>query len=410
MENVSAAFTDAIASGDHNVVVRAEILSQGEVVLATDATSGSGLHIIDGNVTREKSADYRSHSTLKLVDPSFDLVPTDALSLLTPWGNEMRIYRGIEFADGTSESVLLCTDRISTVTVDESSGGATITLTGFSRERQVARNVPVATWPTATVFGYPVPATPYTTYARTIISNFYPQALFDATAATWLLFQNDSSVTTINTNPPWLQAGSDPWKQAKNMADAVGCDLFAKRDGTFSLIRDPNLILMSADTPLAPVATFIEGKTATFLSLKRTLSDEKTWNQIIVNGEGNNFSVPLRSAPPYGTIAVDNDPNSPTNVTTSYGIVTHVETNSLMRTQTQVDNYAQLLLRRTIGGQEIVELPVIVNPALDVDDAISITRERDGVADTTYVIDSVSIPLRAEASMTIKTRERKALH
>lgn len=406
MQATSAAFAAAVA-GDHNVAVGLEILTGGQVVYSTTQVAGQpspALEIIDGSVTYDKAADFRTRSTVKLVDSTLSFVPTTSSSLLTPWGNEIRLYRGVAYADGTTEMVRLCTNRISTVAVEEVSGGISLTVTGFGRERQVARNVATSIWPPSTIFGYPVPATAYTNYIRAIITNRYPLAAFDASAATWLSYQNDITVATKPESPPWAQENSDLWKQARNMADSVGCDLFADRNGTFCLIRDPNLTLMDAAFAQTPVASFIEGETSTFLSLKRILSDEKTWNQVICTGEGTVFGLPLRSTP-----AVDNDPNSPTNISSGYGVVTHMESNSLMTTQTQVNGFAKLLLRRTVGGQETVELPSIVDPRLDVDDVILIERERDGVVNVLYVIDSLTIPLRAEATMTIKTRERRSL-
>lgn len=408
MQPVSSKFLAAVQQS-HNVVVKLEILSSGSVVYSltqdsTTANNTSTTRITDGSVTMAKTNATRSQSSLKIVDPTFSVVPTSSSSLITPYGNEMRLYRGIRFSDGTEELVRLCTNRISEVAVNDTAGGVELQITGYGRERQVSRNVVSTYWPTTTTQGYPLTSVSYATYIQTLIADRYPLARFDASAALWTLQQYDPTWSTPIASTYSLSEGSDPISQAKSMADNVMCDLYANRDGTFTFIRDPNLSLLDGNITPTPVASFTEGSTATFLSLKRTFSDVNTFNVVVVTGEGTVFGLPFRSAP-----AQDNDPNSPTFINGPYGSVVHTETSPFAYTQVQVDQYAQLILRRSLGAQDTVEMPTIVNPALDVDDCIQITRKRAGLTNVLYIIDSVTIPLKATDSMKVKTRERRSL-
>lgn len=416
MQTVTAAFLSAI-SGDHTMAVKVEFLSpasnsvllsieraeaqlvaasQGIVPApATPPQSTDNLRILDGSVTIDKNAEIRSHCNLKLLDPTFDLVPTMASDILTPFGNEVRIYRGVVLSTGT-EYVLLGTFRISDVETDESSGAAVINITGYDRSRNVARNV-------LTNFYAPAFSATYTDAIRAMLLDRYPSIIFNDTAAHWVALQNDSTVITPGNWTMVFQEGSNIWTQARAMAKTIGCDLFFNREGVCVLLPDPNLSLHQATTSVTPVANFIEGQTATFTAIKRRLSDQTTFNRVIITGEGSNLGAPLRSV-----AADDTDTNSPTYISGPYGVVSYLETNSLVVTQGQADSYARLTLTTKIGSQELVEFPSIVNPALDVDDPITVTRTRVGV-NSSYIIGGLTIPLRPETAMQCRLREKRAL-
>ena len=47
---------------------------------------------------------------------------------------------------------------------------------------------------------------------------------------------------------------------------------------------------------------------------------------------------------------------------------------------------------------------MLVNPALEPDDLVQVTRTRAGLTAEAHIVDSVTIPLTAEGTMTGRTR------
>src|SRR4051812_35315225 len=86
MYNVSAAFLAALRQS-HTISTRADVLSGGVVVATLDITDGSVE--VDGNNT------VRRHCSVTLVDPTGTMTPSEAGDLLSPFGNEIALYRGI---------------------------------------------------------------------------------------------------------------------------------------------------------------------------------------------------------------------------------------------------------------------------------------------------------------------------
>lgn len=79
----------AALTQNHRVVSRVDVLNNGKVERTLDVTEGS--------VTVDGEADIRRRMSCTLVDPDGDLTPGEAEHLLAPYGNEVRIYRGIAF-------------------------------------------------------------------------------------------------------------------------------------------------------------------------------------------------------------------------------------------------------------------------------------------------------------------------
>jgi hypothetical protein len=96
---VSAEFAQAI-NLSHQIAVEAAVLT---------ATGETPVDVLDGTVSLDANAASRGRLDITLPR---DLVPTGATSLLAPFGNELRVGRGIEFPDGTREIVPLGVYRI----------------------------------------------------------------------------------------------------------------------------------------------------------------------------------------------------------------------------------------------------------------------------------------------------------
>lgn len=401
MQYVTNTFLDALRT-NHNVVMRFEFYKPGvsgpiwsSTAMLTD--SDQYLYVVDGTVSMDKKADIRSRLSMVLMDPTGEAIPTDADALLAPFTNEIKVYRGIQFYDGSVEYVLLGTWRLTDCDIDEADGGVRMTISGQDRARNVSRFV-------VERYYQPNIGDTYAEAIRAMILDRYPAVEFNGTAAQWNSMQNDQSVVIQALKRPTYTIGADLWKEARRLAAAIGCDLYFDRSGVCTMIRDPAFTYTSG-VGAEPVFDFEDGDSAIFTGLKRKLSDSNRANEVIVTGEGTGLTgLPLRSTP-----AIDDDPTSPTYFYGSYGRVPKMETHDLLYTQIQVDDYAQLRLRQSLGAQELVSFPSLVAPHLDPDDIVSVTRSRLGLNKANYIIDTISIPLRAEGKMQTTLRERRAL-
>jgi len=418
----SAAFQTAIGT-DHQVATKIEVWSPtgtDPLLSITNVqdnlvTPNQSLELIGGNVQMAKSNDARSQCTVNLVSPDGSMIPTSNSSPLTPWGNEIRVYRGVWYPQTqTAEYVPLGYFRISKVEIIDADGVPKINITGYDRSRNISRNVVPFYWPDFNT-QQKIASLSWSNMIQVMCNDRWPAVQFNDTIANWATLANDPNNAIIG---PAAQGtnfgeGSDLWSQARNYAKAQGCDLFFTRDGICKMYRDPNFNNMAATNSSSSlsVAEFVEGSTATFDKVSRILDDAAAYNYVVVYGEGDLLGVPLFTYPPSGTPAVDNDPGSPTYINGQYGLVPHIVTNNLLSSLAMIQDYANLQLAVDIGAQESVSIPSMAcNPCLDVDDVIQIQRARIGLTTAAgYVIDSLTIPLMAADNMQLTVREKRNL-
>src|SRR5436190_17129404 len=112
MEAVSDKFIAALIGG-HQTTVRVEVLPGGDETNRVDLSN----YFTDGSLDISRQAVRRS-GTLTFVDRDSSglIVPTDNDSLLAPYGNQLRVWSGIAFDDGTEELVPVGTFRITKCT------------------------------------------------------------------------------------------------------------------------------------------------------------------------------------------------------------------------------------------------------------------------------------------------------
>lgn len=365
---VSAAFLAEMAHGSQDVVTRADVLYGGVV-------KASGLIVTGGNVNVDVTASpSRRRCTATVVDPTGALIPNDASDVLSPYGYELRLWRGYLVAStGVTELAPLCTCRLSEAKVEDS-GAPTIGLSGFDRARSVNRyrfEVP-----------YVVPAgTNYITAIQDLISSRLPGVTF-------------SAPTTPMTTPLLVfDQMADPWKAASDMAASIGCEVFFDAMGVCVIRTVPN----PATDPVT--YTYSEGGNAVLLSVTNTLTDDPGYNGAVVDGQP-------AGLPPVHSVTYDMDATSPTNSLTAYGKVPEFFKSQYIVTQAQADEAAAAMLRRNKGGTEQVSFTAIPNPAHEGGDLVSVVRAGIGV-NSICLLESFAIPLAASASMTATTRKRR---
>lgn len=367
MYATSTAFINELSKGSQRIVVRADVLSGGAVV-------ATGLRVISGSVEVDATATTRRRFSCTVVDPTGVLVPSDGNDVLSPYGYEVRLWRGFNYLDGTADELVpLGTFRIASAKVSDQ-GAVKIDLTGFDRSRAVQRahfEQP-----------YSIAAnTNYITAIQDLITNRIGAVMF-------------SSITTAAVTPVLLfDQASDPWAAVTQMADSIGCEVFFDPTGVCVIRTQPNL------STSASVYTYVEGANSTLFSVENNLNDEPGYNGVVVDGE-----------PPQGTpvhsVVYDADPASPTYYLGKYGKVPRFYKSQFITSQVQADDAAAAMLRRGKGGTEQLGFSAIPNPALEGGDVVSVVRASIGVNDL-YLLQSFSIPLDVADSMSVTTQKRR---
>lgn len=362
----SAAFKAAVRT-DHIVVSKAEVWASDQKL--------QEINISDGSVKIDSGSAVRRTCDITLVTSreSNNLVPNNDFDVLTPFGNELRLYRGVQYADGTEEYVPLGVFVITEVSISDSNDGVNIKLTGEDKSTRVSR----AKW-----------TQPYQMVTGTLEASL-TALLKDRFPDVELSFPTTN--VTVNQVLLGSENDNDPWKDAVEIAELVGFDLFFDQNGVVQMKQFPTL-----DGSVV-VALFTEGAGTTITQLNRTISTKSTFNGVIYTIEGSDVVLPIRVE------AWDEDSSSPTYRFGVFGQVpTFIETN-LLATEAEAVRAAASLLNTYIGSQEVVNWDSLVDPSLDVQDVVYV-KSNGAKIDRLVIIDTLDIPLTPEGSMKADAR------
>lgn len=353
----------AATAESHRSIAKLDVYRSGALI-ATD------LPVTAGSVTVDSSAAIRRRCTLTVVDPDGTLAPSEPTDALAPYGNEVKLYRGVE-----GDLAELGVFRIEQAEVADA-GAVTIALTGFDRSGTVqeARFENAYTVAEGTNYG---------TAIQALITDRLPSVTFN--------FVSTTRTTPLLT----FEEGADPWEAAQNMAASIGMDLFFDAAGVCVLRPEPD--------PLsgAVVATFVEGVNSVVVAVNNNLTAKPAYNKFIVTGETMDGTPPVRAE------AFDNNPASPTYYFGTFGKRPRFFRSQFITSQAQAQETADAFLRRELGGSEQVTFSAVPNPALDAGHVVQAVRSRIGV-DTIAVIESLRMPLDAASFMTVVTRKRRS--
>jgi hypothetical protein len=362
----SAAFKAAVRT-DHIVIAKAEVWASDQKL--------QEINISEGSVSVNSSSAVRRTCEVTLVTGRelASLVPDNDFDLLTPFGNELRLFRGVQYYDGTQEYVPLGVFVITSVEIKDTNEGVSISLEGVDRSIKISRNK--WTEPYQMVNGSLEDS------LADLLRDRYPDAQTNFTATN----------VTINQVVLGTERNNDPWKDAVEISELVGYDLFFDANGIVQLAPFPTLDGSTI------VANFKEGEETTILDLNRTISTRETYNGVIYIIEGAEVPVPIRVE------VFDEDSTSPTYRFGKFGEVPIFVNSNLLRTEAEAIIAASSLLNLYIGAQETISWNSLVDPTLDVQDVVYIKAEGAKV-DRVVIIDSLSIPLTPEASMSAVAR------
>lgn len=367
---VSAQYLEA-AKESSAVVSFAEVVVDGQVE--------QNLGIVQGSVMLDTTATvYRTLQNMQIYDPTGSLTPQGATDLLGPAGGMLRTYRGFQYTDGTVEVAPtgLFTVSVNEIT-DDPVKGVTMSITGYDLSRKVRRDG----------FLSPIQLAGGATPVEAILE-------IAANAAPWLTEAQMNlaldGMLSEGVLPPLIYPlNTSPWTAMQEVATAGGGIIFFDAAGWLTMVPMP-------DPATAPIVDYyVEGQGNEMVRLMRRMDDQYVVNTWIVSGGSS-------MGPPLYAVAQDTDPNSPTNVDT-YGVVSKVESSTLVTTQAQAQAMADALLLGSTGLVEYIQWDAAVNGALEGYDVVYIQRAASKIA-SPYQIQNLNIPHDAKTKMTGQTR------
>lgn len=366
MYPTSAAFKAAVIA-NHKVVSKAEIWAEDRKLV--DLNFDTGKVTVSGNNTIRRTCEI--HLTTDRT--TSNLVPDNGFDYLAPFGNQLRLYRGIEFTNGTTEYVPLGVFVITEVNVTDTNEGVSITVRGEDKSIIVSRNK----WTTP----YQMVSGTLESSLTALLQNRYPD------------IEIDFPTTNVTVNQVLLGADSniDPWKDIVGLAELVGYDIFFNVRGVCTMRQFPTLDAASV------VATYKEGSSTSITSIDRNISTKETYNGVIYSLEGSQVTTPVRVE------VWDEDTTSPTYRYGVFGSVPKLVTANLIGTSVEAIKAATLLLNNYIGAQEQISFESMVDPSLDVNDVVYVKSSGSKV-DRTVIIDEMEIPLEYTGALSVKTR------
>jgi hypothetical protein len=353
-----------LALGQSQQIITRVDAYRGGVLLGTVDTSEGSVSVTARNRVRR---------TAELTVPS-TLFPTDPFtSLLSPYGNYLQLWRGIDF--GASQEILpVFYGRVDTVDDSDQFDGK---IEVRCSDRMADVNDARFESPRAAPTGYTIIAA-----IQTLILEACPDSAVDIAYG----------VDGVSRVPSGLMWDTDRGKTIDDLAQSIGAEVYAKPDGRFQIRNVPTLN--------DPVGWNVnEGKGGTLVTAGRRVTRENIYNVVVTIVERANGDLPIRYA------AEDTNIASPTYVGGVFGRVPRFLRNPLVTTPAQAEQAGQALLARSIGATRTRNISCIPNPAAEAGDVINAL-----VADVTetHIADEFVLPLHADGgAMTVGTRSTK---
>lgn len=372
----SGHFLDALRGGAFQSVVTADIYYNGTFIVTLPVSSGS--------VAIDATANVRRTLTAVIADPSY--IPIFASSNLAPYGQEVHLNMGIQYADQTQELIPMGVFEIYSITWNDA-GGAIPTITAYDYGKKIDD----------AVLAGPVDRSgekAFNMIQRFVLDVLETNVIIDPDLQDYFL-------------PGGSVFDNNRWDAINTILGPLGATGFFDVHGNFIVQPVP---VVNANTTDDDISWTVDaGPNGVMVDAQRSVSREGCYNFVTALGTATSDTT---EAPPAG-YAADNDPTSPTYwgpassvpngpyVTTPFGDVVLRYENSVMTTAAQCAVAAQAQLAMVLGIAKSLDLTAVPNPALDGGDIIKVVFF-DGSFEY-HLIDSMSIGLN-DGSFTMTTR------
>lgn len=352
---------------------------------------------IDGSVDVDETRAVRRTCTVNLQSagyPTDSIVPVLESDLLHPAsGNELRLFRGIDYQDGTQDLVPLGVFRMSKPVVKDDGHSVSITISGNDRSFWLSR----LKWQAPYVIAA---GTDLATAIKSAVLFLAPNTPINFTATnpapngiSYTVAAQTYGLNIVQSNQPWLDLVA--------LAATAGFELFFDVQGV--------CVLRPFITPSTQhqVRAFVEGPTCTLLTLERDLDETTEYNGVIVIGNGTG------GAPVQG-MATITDTTQPNYWGGPWGEVPYImetsafpapgQGNTAATNQANAAALAQLQLINRALSQ--VSFEIVTDPSLAEGDGIGIVRDKvyNSTAVQSLILSAFTIPLDYTSTEKIKTR------
>ena len=324
----------ATVKGSHQAVFRARLITYGQTGtnpgrLNLDLTPADEIPVLDGNVIFDTKADV--NATIELwTDVDW---PTSASDMITPYGNELFVERGVTYGDGTREWVSLGYFRIDSIEQDYRTGR--IRVTGSDRMSRARDERPQQ----PTVF-------PAGSSVGGIVDNVIGSAV-----PLLVSVYDFSAYTTLTTTDHILD--DDRVKFVRELLTSYGKISYFDYAGRLQVKSIPSY------TGTEPVWDIESGRNGTLVSMTQSLSRDGVYNGVVARGE------PIGDLPPVEGRAYDEDPESPTYIFGPFGQVVRFFSSPFLNSQAQCVDAARAILESSTGLPHVMEMGTVPNPALE---------------------------------------------
>lgn len=364
MRPVTDSFLNTVR-GPHTAVFRARLVSP----WATGVNpTGTFFGINSGDVTFDVGSDVNG-----TVDLTTDLEWDYGLA---PYGTEMFIERGVEYANGIQEYVGLGYFRINTV---EQPLKGLLRISAEDRMSNIRDGRLVN----------PIQFSAGTSVAAVLdflVQDVMPgiPTIYDTIG--WS--GGSAYTTTLFTDQV---CSDDRLAFIQSLVTSYGKVCYFDYAGRFVVKTPP-------DPTAEPVTLINAGENGVLVQANRSISRDGVYNGVVARGE------PVGELPPVQAVVVDTDPKSPTLWGGPFGKVPRFFSSSFMTNASQCLAAAQGLLLSSVGLPYSVSLGLVPNPALEANDVIQV--QYDEHTFETHIADSITYPLHVDGEMRISTRKQ----
>lgn len=368
---VSAAFAAALSSSQLNIVAEATVTAGGRPILGP-------IPVETATLTVSRNQAQRSTLTATLDPATPGVVPTSMASPLAPNGNELVFSYGVAYPNGTRELVPCGVFPIQTATVTDTGTDLTVQVAAADRSWSISRRGLLQ---------------PYTVGTDTTLAEALA-ALVTANNSGMPPFAYSIYPTSAIAAPNSYRQGQDPWQAAMDLADGAGYECYFDRYGNLQAYPTPD----PATLPLAWSAE--EGATAGPSRIVRTFTAVGVYNDFFVSSSSATVSPPVQAE------ASDTNPTSPTWVDGTFGDIPSFLMSPAVADATGAAASAESELLASIGQVDSTTITILANPAIDIDDIFTVTRDRMGLAaGTRWIVDAYTMPVgTAAGEMTVNLR------
>lgn len=345
----------------HQPYIRVEVwVSDGSERLEQD------LIFLDGVIEATLSSQVARRASLNVSQDLYPFAPDD---LLNPYSRELRIFRGIRFADGNQYLWQIFRGRITDARTS-SSGITQIRGTDRAGDVQKAK--------------FEVPRN--SDVGVNVLDQF-EQLVSEAVPGAQ--FGTSDTYTEVMPAMSWEH---DRGSALDEIATAVGSYWYPLADGRFVMRRVPWTV------PNPPILAMADEASGTIIEASAQRSREEVFNSVTVTGERTDSTEPV-----FFT-ARDETPDSPTRVTGPFGLQNVQVQLRTVSNQGSAKTAAESYLRRTTAFTETWTFSCIPDAALELGDVLTINAlGRQGVV---QVVESMSIPLATDDLMRVSCRSQ----